>query len=404
MPATSSGNGSGAAVQAPPGFLPASALSDLVTALQAQGYTVIAPVQHDGVVRLRPIQQADEITRGVRDQQTAGRYRLEEGETDLHFEHAVGPSSAKSFFFPPQQPLYRIQVGADGFEAQDLRPPAPRLAIIGVRPCDLAAIRIQDRVFGEATGPDDPESRYRQTRRQSFLVVVQCTRPGGTCFCVSTNTGPEARDGFDLALTELKGGFVIQAGSDAGRDLLKALPVREVSPAELELAALKIQRARELIGPELDLDEARAALEKNVDHPHWEDVARRCLSCGNCTMVCPTCFCNTVVDGNDLSDGSMTRERHWESCFTHQFSYAGGGPHRSSVLGRYRHWIRHKLCTWWEQFDSAGCVGCGRCITWCPAGIDIRREVEAVMEGGDRKVAAQVTAAPAVSMHGKDRR
>jgi Fe-S-cluster-containing hydrogenase component 2 len=109
-------------------------------------------------------------------------------------------------------------------------------------------------------------------------------------------------------------------------------------------------------------------------------VAERCLTCGNCTMVCPTCFCTTTEDLTDLADGSGQRSQRWASCFETDFSYLHGGSVRVSGESRYRQWITHKLSTWHDQFGSSGCVGCGRCIAWCPTGIDITAEVGRLAE------------------------
>ncbi len=362
-----------------PSFLPRAAMGDLVRELQALGYTVVAPTKQDTVLMMRPIRDASEIAQGFKDRQDAGHYRLERGDEPLYFEHVVGPNGARSYFFPTELPLYRIRMTRDAFESEELHPPPPSLAFIGLRPCDLAAIAVGDRVFDASTGPSapgEPESYYRKTRHRAFIVAVNCTRPGGTCFCTSMGTGPQALEGFDLAFTELKAGFVVECGSERGVELVSRLPVRAPSDAELELAEIKLDNARNSMGRTLDPAQARLFLAQNPDHPQFDDVAARCLSCGNCTMVCPTCFCNTVVDASSLTDGSVTRTRYWESCFTHQFSYAGGSPHRASIRGRYRHWLRHKLLTWWEQFGTSGCVGCGRCITWCPASIDLTREAQ----------------------------
>lgn len=219
-------------------------------------------------------------------------------------------------------------------------------------------------------------------RQQAMFIAVNCARPGGTCFCASWGTGPAATKGFDLAMTELGDGFVVEVGSKQGATLAGMLPVREATRAELELAELKLERARERMGRQFNAAAPRELLQQGVEDPEWEEVAQRCLSCGNCTMVCPTCFCSTVTDSTDLVGGRVTRTRQWESCFTHQFSYTVAGPERNTIWGRYRHWLRHKLCTWWEQFGSSGCVGCGRCITWCPVGIDLTKEVERIRQSG----------------------
>ena len=124
----------------------------------------------------------------------------------------------------------------------------------------------------------------------------------------------------------------------------------------------------------------RELLYNNLENPHWDEVATRCLNCANCTMVCPTCFCTTVQDVTDLTGKHAERWRKWDSCFSTEFSYIHGGSIRTSAKSRYRQWLVHKLASWHDQFGTSGCVGCGRCITWCPVGIDITEEANAFRE------------------------
>lgn len=361
-----------------PFLLPRPSLSELIDLLRTRGYTLMGPQVVDAAVSLQPIDSAEQLPKGVRDEQNGGSYRLVEGDPELSFEYVVGPDGPKRFFFPSELLLFKFHVEGDQFVLDAVPPEPPKLALVGVRPCELAAIEVQDRVFGL----DDPrtfrcesESWYTQARRQCLLIAVNCTRPSGTCFCASWGTGPEAKQGFDLAMTELRNGFVVQVGSERGEALIDALPVREPTDPEAELAELKLQRASERMGRQLETDGVKELLDQNIDHPVWDEVAQRCLSCGNCTMVCPTCFCSTVTDSTDLSGKEITRTRRWESCYTHQFSYLTTGPHRNTIGGRYRHWLRHKVGTWWDQFGMSGCIGCGRCITWCPVGIDLTEEI-----------------------------
>ena len=351
-------------------------------ALYAQGYTVIAPVIVEGVIMLRPVTCADQIARGVRDEQEGGHYRLQDSDPGLYFEYVVGPDSPKRFFFPPVQRLFSLHIEGERFALDEGQPSPPKLAFIGIRGCELAAIRVQDRAFGieehQGTFRCESEVYYEQTRQQSFMVAVNCTQTAATCFCTSWGSGPEAKQDYDLSLTEIKAGFIIRVGSDRGRLLLDQLPVHDVTGEQLEVEDLKLQDAVNQMDRRFDPTGVKKLLDQSIEHPHWDEVAQRCLSCGNCTMVCPTCFCSTVADSNDLATGQVTRTREWESCFTHEFSYTTPGPERRSTRAQYRHWLRHKLCTWWDQFDLSGCTGCGRCITWCPVGIDLTQEVEAI--------------------------
>jgi ferredoxin len=359
-------------------FLPRAALDELLRILRDQGYTVLGPTVVHGAVSLQPIQRADQLPQGLRDEQDGGRYRLVPGDPALTFEYVVGPDGPKSYLFPSCLRLLTFHVQGEEFVPDEGSPQPPKLAMLGVRPCELAAIGVQDRVFAvdrPGTFRCESETWYTQVRQQALLLAVNCTRPGGTCFCASWGTGPIASQGFDLALTELRNGFVVQVGSDRGRVLLGQLPVRDPTEAELELAELKLQHACEQMGRRLETEGLKELLDEQVEHPEWELVAQRCLSCGNCTMVCPTCFCCTVSDSTYLAGDEVTRTRQWESCYTLQFTYTTTGPERNTIRGRYRHWLRHKLGTWWDQFGTSGCIGCGRCITWCPVGIDLTEEI-----------------------------
>lgn len=362
-----------------PAFLPREALDELIRVLRELGYTVLGPVVVNQAISLQPIQTAAQLPRGLRDEQDGGHYRLIAGDPALTFEYVVGPDGPKRYLFPPQLELFSFHVEDENFALDEGCPQAPQLAMLGIRPCELAAIRVQDRVFGLArpgTFRCESEAWYSQARQQALLVAVDCTHPSGTCFCASWGTGPMATEGFDLALTELRNGFILKVGSERGAAVASRLPLRDPTEAELQLAELLLQRAREQMGRHLETEGVKELLDAKLEHPEWDEVARRCLSCGNCTMVCPTCFCSTVSDVTTLGGKTVTRVRQWESCYTLQFTYTTTGPERNTIRGRYRHWLRHKVGTWWDQFGMSGCVGCGRCITWCPVGIDLTEEID----------------------------
>jgi Fe-S-cluster-containing hydrogenase component 2 len=143
------------------------------------------------------------------------------------------------------------------------------------------------------------------------------------------------------------------------------------------------------MGRNLDATGLPDLLRSNLDDPRYPQVASRCLACGNCTLVCPTCFCSTVIDTTDLSGSRSERFRRWDSCFNLEHSYIHGGHVRTSILSRYRQWITHKLSSWVDQFGVSGCVGCGRCITWCPVGIDITEEAGIISQNAKENVEAK---------------
>lgn len=354
-------------------------LESILRALSASGYTLIGPTVRDGAIIYDSITSADELPVGWTDEQEAATYRLHHDSSSTVFNHTAGPHAWKKFLTPPIAELWRLHKSADGFTFDSARPVATPMAFIGVRACDLAAIAILDRVYMEGSYRD---RGYESRRKDTFIVAVNCTRAGNTCFCASMGTGPRATDHFDLALTEIsvsdRREFLVDIGSQRGARILSDVPHRDATQSDLDDAARCIATAEQNMGRRLETSALKDKLYESRESTHWGKVAERCLACGNCTMVCPTCFCSNVQDSSDLCATCSVRTKTWDSCFTLDFSYIHGGVVRKSIAARYRHWISHKLATWNDQFGTQGCVGCGRCITWCPAQIDITQEAAAV--------------------------
>ncbi len=351
----------------------------LIAALRALGYTVFGPRVRDESVVIDEIESAAMLPAGWEDQQERGRYTLTRTDSPRLFGITHGAHSWKRLLHPPTVRLWRAERGAGGLQFTD-GDPAPRpMALVGVRPCELKAIHVQD---GVLLDPHASDAVYRARREPAFIVVVQCARAGGTCFCASMETGPRARAGFDLALTEMVGPdghwFLAEVGTHRGAEVLMLVGSRPATTREITQAERSVRDVAAHMGRRLDTADLPARLAGRYGHAHWDELEARCLACGNCTLVCPTCFCTTVQDHADLGDTASDRIRRWDTCFAPEFSYIHGGSVRSSTHARYRQWLMHKLSTWHAQFGTSGCVGCGRCITWCPVGIDITEEAGAV--------------------------
>ena len=364
-------------------LMEASALEALFTSLDEAGYRVIGPTVRDGAIVLGELAAAGDLPFGWGVRLEPGGYRLRRRDDTAAFGHSAGHGSWKQFLHTPREKLWSASLAEGGFEidkaGSDSGPdPEPRLAFFGVRPCDLRAIQIQDQVLGSGSG----NSRYAARRAAVLIVAVNCTEPGETCFCTSMGTGPQAGPGYDLALTELVSGerhaFLVDVGTDAGASVLAGVPLTPAGAAVTDRARSAVADASQQMGRTMPAAGLRELMAESANAARWDDVASRCLTCGNCTLACPTCFCTTVEDLTDLTGDHAERWQHWASCFDLDFSYLHGGPVRASAPSRYRQWLTHKLGSWHDQFGSSGCVGCGRCIVWCPVGIDITEEVAAL--------------------------
>jgi ferredoxin len=391
-----------------PRLLPKSSLDDLLQLLQHDGYEIVGPRRDQGALIYAPIQSASDLPMGWGEEQTPGSYRLTQRGDNIYFGFAVGPHSWKKYLFPPRLQLWSVQRVGNTFTMVDSTPDPPRRALLGMRACELHALAIQDRVFIRgAGGATDP--LYANQRQRLFLVAVECEYPGGNCFCTSMGTGPAIADGrtplplvnhgaanenenadgpavlhYDLALTELDDAFILRPGSAAGLEVLNRLQLAAAAPEQVNEARQRVEAARHKMGKNVDITDIQGLLQGNQEHPRWTEVADRCLACTNCTMVCPTCFCSRIEETSDLNMETAQRVRSWDSCFSPEFGQVVGGNFRSSIRGRYRQWLTHKFASWHDQFDLSGCVGCGRCITWCPVGIDVTEEITAIRDSDGR--------------------
>ncbi len=356
-------------------FLPMEQFQALISALADLGYQVIGPTVQQEAIVYGHVDSLADLPRGWADVQEPGKYRLARRDDEALFGYVVGPHSWKKFLFPPLATVLTADRTESGWQLRSAEEETPRYAFLGVRACELAAIAVQDRTF---LGGEYIDPIYKARREAVFIVAVNCTQAASTCFCTSMGTGPRCTAGFDLALTELIDGFVIEVGSVRGEELLATLSIQPVNEQQLADAENRRQNAVDQISRRLDTDGIRDLLLSNLNHPRWDNVASRCLSCTNCTLVCPTCFCHSVSEVSDLTGDHVERERRWDSCFSFDFSYMNGGAVRNQIRSRYRQWLTHKLASWIDQFGTSGCVGCGRCITWCPVGIDLTEEVAAI--------------------------
>lgn len=363
-----------------------SDFDQLFEALRRRDLEVIGPTVHNGTIVYDRIEGVKDLPVGWTDEQGPGSYRLVRREDESLFGYVVGPHSLKRFLYPPRITLFKIECSKDGERVLDTNGQIPGFAFVGVRPCEIAAVDIQARVLDEGPSRDQ---RYGLTRSKAVVIAVNCVEPGGTCFCTSMGTGPGATGGFDLALTEMvadgRHQFLVETGSARGLDLMAEVRHRAAEEAENERARALLTAAAGRMGRTLETEDLAELLLTNPEHPRWQRVGEQCLTCANCTMVCPTCFCATVEDWQSLDGSTAGRTRQWDSCFTIEFSYIHGGSLRTSPAARYRQWMTHKLATWIDQFGSSGCVGCGRCITWCPVGIDITNVAAAIRASEERR-------------------
>ncbi|MEQ9300072.1 MAG: 4Fe-4S dicluster domain-containing protein [Cyclobacteriaceae bacterium] len=355
-------------------------LRSLFEKLSLEGYDQIGPIFRDGAIMLEKLNAFDDIALGYLEEQDKGKCHLTHHKDQGYFQYSVGPQSFKKFLHPPRRKLWSADGSSVDYKVSLPESP-PKMAFWGVRGCDIAAIKTLDKLFLEGSFVND---WYQSARKDLVIIAVGCTQPSQNCFCTSLGTGPMPNDGFDMSLIEIMNEhehyFIAQSRSSMIDDWLSGANPRLASEEELDKSVKAMQSAIDQMPIRFDPREVSEKLKSKLEHPEWESVAERCLSCANCTMVCPTCFCSTTEDITDITGDHTERWLTWDSCFVGDFSYIHGGQIRKSTKSRYRQWMTHKLSNWYDQLGTSGCVGCGRCIAWCPVGIDITEEVSAICD------------------------
>ena len=353
----------------------------LIEAVCAAGYSLIGPTVENGAVVYQEIETDAALPEGIAVRQGAGSNRIDARGDKALFGYVAGAQSWRPFLFQSSRTLWRAQRAGDDIVIDLPSDETPKLAFLGMRACEISAIDLQDKALMHNEMPD-PD--YSARRSQALFIAVNCGTAGENCFCVSMDTGPRVDAGYDIALTELlddrRHDFLVDIGSEDGAAIAAKLPLRVVEAADLKEAENVVANTAASMGRHLETDGLKEILQTNQSHQHWSTIGDKCLACSNCTLVCPTCFCHTTEDVTDLEGAAAERRQRWDSCFSLEFTHLHGGSVRPSVASRYRQWMTHKLAHWVDQFGSAGCVGCGRCITWCPAGIDITEEAAALRQ------------------------
>ncbi|MCU7923960.1 MAG: 4Fe-4S dicluster domain-containing protein [Candidatus Thiodiazotropha sp. (ex Dulcina madagascariensis)] len=360
-----------------PGFLARNRLQELFDAVTQTGYRMLGPVARDGAIQFAEMTSVEQLAPGLINEQQPGQYRLRQGEGERLFDWNHGPQGIKPHCFSPGEILWSEQ--GDPLRFQPHLPEHAPIALVGVRACDLAALAIQDKHFLNA---DAPDPHYRQRRGQLLLIGVDCAHSAETCFCASTGDGPALDGGYDIGISELDEGFLLWPGNDKGQAITARLTLQPADDRQLESMLQMSSQAAQEQQRSLPQPSELRRLYRRLEHSHWQDVADRCLACGNCTAVCPTCFCYDTRHEMSLDGANARMVRRWDSCFSAGHSNMAGLLVRDDTLLRYRQWLTHKLAGWQEQQGRIGCTGCGRCISWCPVGIDLTQEAAAVLREG----------------------
>lgn len=362
-------------------YLPKSAFPEFFSVLQQEGYQIVGPQVKDGAIVYNQLSDVDQLPFNYTDDQQAGTYQIADTKSGKYFSWANGPQALKPLTFSPRETLWSVvkdNLGKLSFNEE--LPNVQPTAVLGIRACDLAALTLQDQHFLQGEFQDD---YFKKRSEKLLLIAVNCSHPAQTCFCASTGDGPEAKAGYDIVMTELDHGFILQAATGVGATICAQLPSQNVSSHHEQQKEAQIQNAVAKQTRQLPKSDLKDLLPAQWQSTHWDSIAQRCLACGNCTAVCPTCFCHSEWDDASLDGQQSVHYRQWDSCFNHEHSYIHGIVIRAETGNKYRQWLTHKFATWFEQYGRSGCVGCGRCITWCPVGIDVTEELKKLSESVD---------------------
>ncbi|MGB2661876.1 MAG: 4Fe-4S dicluster domain-containing protein [Candidatus Omnitrophota bacterium] len=284
----------------------------------------------------------------------------------------------KSFFTRARE------VVAEGFSSEVPHAKDKPFAIVGVKACDLKGFKVQDHVFKDH---DYEDPFYIKNREENLIIAADCTCAIDTCYCVALEDDPYPTEDFDINLSQVPDGFAVETGSEKGEKLLEKYSSLFQEANEAVESERNAQRERVSKEVENNIKEAevpssksyKGIVEKNWDSDIWSDEAKTCVECGACTVICPTCHCFLLYD--QKSEERMARLKIWDSCMVKDYArVAGGANPRGKLWMRLRNRFEKKFDFFPKIADFYACTGCGRCISACPAKIDIRKILKRLVE------------------------
>ncbi len=322
----------------------------------AQSSQLIAPIQSDSVVTFRPVSSADAVV--------------------LDYQNGAIP--AKDLFFPQSEKMFSYNVKSPSWDIKEAEG-VPERVLFGVRPCDVKSLLLLDKVFDEVFR----DNYYLDKRNKTTIVAVSCNDCRHTCFCGAFGIAPDSSEGADVLFTDLGDKYFVEVVTEKGEKLVAAakdlFTDDDGNGAAAKAKATENAKTKQM---QITLDGVKEKLDNMWDSDIWEKESLRCIGCGTCTYVCPTCHCFDIVDFNDQGAEGY-RYRCWDSCQFANFTRAAGGHQpRPSKKERIRQRFLHKLRYFVDRYGETGCVGCGRCLEKCPVNLDIAQIINKVKEVG----------------------
>ncbi|MEW6142202.1 MAG: 4Fe-4S dicluster domain-containing protein [Chloroflexota bacterium] len=298
---------------------------------------------------------------------------------DIVLDYKTTTVAPKKLFIPDSEALFSFKrKDGDIILGNLASKPDEKRVLLGIHPCDITALSRLDKVFDEVYR--DPY--YKNKRENTIVVGLTCSEPAHLCFCKSVGSGPDLNKGFDLLMTDIGRSYFVKVGSKSGEKLTKKTYFREATQADKSKRIAVIERLEQQLRSSFSIDGLIETMRRRYNDKAWDSYSNRCVTCGICNMVCPTCHCFAVLDKTNADQTEGKRVRVWDSCHFERFSrMAGGLDLRESKASRFKHRLYDKFDYTPARYGDVFCVGCGRCIKFCQSEIDLRDALRTLQEG-----------------------